>query len=101
MEAAYHACIRLRAAIRVLHQLGGGSMDPAAVGYDELYRVVHDMLPWHEHVLPGMSLSIDLRMSSCSDWNNSHVAEKCVRNAISDALRSHGCASCRSLPPAS
>lgn len=68
-------------------------MDPEGTGYDELYRIVQEMLQWHEHVLPGMTLSVDLRMSSCSNWNNSLIAEKCVRNAISDALRSRGCAS--------
>ena len=41
MEAAYHACIRLRAAVRVLHLVAEGKMDPdRGSGYDELYAIV-------------------------------------------------------------
>jgi 23S rRNA G2445 N2-methylase RlmL len=92
IEAAYHACIWLRAAVRVLHHLSTQEMDPDGRGYDELYKVIRRTAPWQELLRPGMTLAVDVRMQSCSDWNHSAMAQQCIHAAVSDALRDAGCA---------
>lgn len=91
VATAYHACMHLRAAIRVLHQLGTHALDPHGDAYDELYAAVQHVAPWHEHVRPGMTLAVELRMRSCTGWNHSTVAQQCIQSAIADAVRARGC----------
>jgi hypothetical protein len=93
MEAAYHACIRLRAAIRVLHYLGGGIMNPDGSGFDELYGIVRRSAQWQDIVPREAPFAADVRMQCCSNWNNSLVARQCITAAVSDALRDSGCVS--------
>lgn len=92
METAYRACIRLRAALRVLHLLAVKYMDPSRRGYDELYAAVRAAAPWHEFLgRSGMTVAVQLRMRSCQGWNHSTAAQQCIQDAIADAVRDHGC----------
>lgn len=92
METAYQACIRLRAALRVLHLLAVKYMDPDRRGYDELYAAVRAAAPWHEFLAhPGMTLGVQLRLRSCQGWNHSTAAQQCIQDAIADAVRDYGC----------
>lgn len=92
MHAAYAACVRLRAALRVLHLLSIQYMEPHGQGYQELYGCIRRAAPWHEMVRPGMTVGVELRLRSCSDWNHSTAAQQCVQAAIADAVRDAGCA---------
>ena len=57
MEAAYHACIRLRAAVRILHLLGEGTMKPdQGSGFDELYAIVRKAAAWETMLAPGLDV---------------------------------------------
>ena len=98
MDTAYRACLHLRAAIRVLHHLGTEDMDPAGRGYDELYDAVQRAARWGELLDASMTVAVQLRMKSCSDWNHSATAQQCIYDAISDAVRKAGCVSCSPLP---
>lgn len=91
MATAYHACLHLRAAIRVLHHLGTEDMDPEGRGYDELYDSVQRAAPWAELLDASMTVSVNLRMKSCTGWNHSATAQQCIYDAISDAVRKGGC----------
>lgn len=42
---------------------------------------------------PGVDIDVELRMQSCSGWNHTGVAQKCIVSAIRDAVRDRGCAS--------
>lgn len=95
MHAAYAACVRLRAALRVLHLLSVQYMEPHGEGYKELYGAIRRAAPWHEMVHPGMTVGVELRLRSCSDWNHSTAAQQCVQAAIADAVRDAGCAASR------
>lgn len=90
MRTAYAASVRLRAALRVLHLLSIQEMDPRGQGYDELYAAIRRAAPWHEYLGPDMSLGVELRLRSCSDWNHSTAAQQCVQAAIADAVRDAG-----------
>ena len=92
MEAAYHACIRLRAAVRVLHLVADSKMDPdRGSGYDELYAIVRKAAAWETMIGPGMTFGADVRMQSCTGWNHSGMAQNCIQAAVNDALRDSGC----------
>jgi 23S rRNA G2445 N2-methylase RlmL len=91
MQTAYNACLRLRGAVRVLHLLSVQTMNPDSGGYDELYAAVRRAAVWPDHMRPGMTLSVDLRLRSCNGWNNSAAARNCILAAISDAVRDKGC----------
>eukprot|EP00892_Ulva_mutabilis_P010337 jgi/Ulvmu1/7676/UM038_0106.1 len=90
MQTAYAASVRLRAALRVLHLLSVEQLDPYGQGYDELYGAIRRAAPWHEFVQPGMSVAVELRLRSCTDWNHSTAAQQCVQAAIADAVRDAG-----------
>ena len=88
--AAYHAAIRLRTAVRVVHLLHSDCMDPQGSGYEELYGIVRRAAPWAEEMPDEAEIAIDVRMKSCSNWNHSGIARQCVFDAISDSLRDAG-----------
>lgn len=124
MSAAYHACLRLRAAIRVLHHLGTHHMDPRRQGYEELYNIVRNTADWHEQartseaaqlspasvvlvcLLPSRLCLHGLRGQCCrsqacisaAEWHASHTAShtyvKCWR-------RQQGMIACESVLSAS
>lgn len=98
MQTAYAASVRLRAALRVLHLLSVEHMDPHGQGYQELYSAIRRAAPWHEFVRPDMSVAVELRLRSCSDWNHSTAAQQCVQAAIADAVRDAGCAAPLCIP---
>lgn len=97
MHAAYAACVRLRAALRVLHLLSVQYMNPHGQGYQELYGAIRRAAPWHEMIRPGMDVGVELRLRSCSDWNHSTAAQRCVHDAIADAVTDAGYAAAASL----
>lgn len=74
-------------------------MNPHGQGYEELYGAIRRAAPWEEMVRPGMTVGVELRLRSCSDWNHSTAAQQCVQNAIADAVRDAGCATPPAPPP--